>query len=347
MTSTKEQKPTSTSYQNGGIIISDQRESPDDGKEISNEYVLNVAFWTFLGFLLLEAVFAIIANSQAMLEDAEAMSVDALTYLFNLCAERIKHRPYSEKEMALSLDVREYRRELLRLYLELIPPFLSVTTLIVVTGYAMKDAFETISQPDDIPEEDVDVNIMFWFSAANLVLDIVNVTCFARAHQAFGLTTVRREIAPTSFSIRDAGSQAERTSLVKSTGSYTDHEEDIEDAESEAGMGEQLLVNLNMCSAWTVSLLSVVLWAISLARTLTYVLLQHICADTLRSSAVLVAAGISQVWPDVVSGELADSMATIVVSIIILVSLIPLLHGLYETAKKILILSKDPRRPQQ
>ena len=34
----------------------------------------------------IQAVFAIIANSESMLADSEAMSVDALTYLFNLCA---------------------------------------------------------------------------------------------------------------------------------------------------------------------------------------------------------------------------------------------------------------------
>lgn len=253
MPSIKEQNQTS--YQNGGAAnkTSTSAKTTDDKLEdenVSNEYVLNVAFWTFLGFLLLEAVFAIIANSNAMLEDAEAMSVDALTYLFNLCAERIKHRPYSEKELALPQNVREYRREMLRLYLELIPPLLSVITLVVVTAFAIQDAVETISQPEDVPEEDVNVAMMFWFSAANLVLDFVNVGCFARAHQAFGLTTVRREAAPTSFSLRGLP-ESERTSLLKSDNG--DYEEDVEEQTSmDAGMGEQLLVNLNMCSAWTV-----------------------------------------------------------------------------------------------
>ena len=55
----------------------------------SNEYVLNVAFFSFVSFLILQAVFAIIAHSQSMLADCEAMGVDALTYLFNLLAERL------------------------------------------------------------------------------------------------------------------------------------------------------------------------------------------------------------------------------------------------------------------
>ena len=93
--------------------------------------------------------------------------------------------------------------------------------LIVVAGLAItdgalrshQDAVETISQPEDVPEADVDVSLMFWFSAANLVLDFVNVGCFARAHQAFGLTSVRREAAPTSYSLRGLP-ESERTSLL-------------------------------------------------------------------------------------------------------------------------------------
>lgn len=245
---TARQNGSMQSYQNEIRQKKDVRateEKPGAG-EVTNEYVLNVAFWTFLGFLLLEAVFALIANSKAMLEDAEAMSVDALTYLFNLCAERIKHRPYTEKEMQLPAAVREYKRELLRLYLEVIPPLISVATLVIVTAYAMIDALETLRQTDDVPEEDVDVSIMMWFSGANLLLDIVNVACFARVHQAFGLTTVRREAAPTRYSIRggDRISQTESQHLILDDA----HGEDEESDDERLGVGEQLLVNLNMCS---------------------------------------------------------------------------------------------------
>lgn len=90
---------------------------------------------------------------------------------------------------------------------------------------------------------------------------------------------------------------------------------------------------------------------LTLSPVLTHLLvlrffsLQHVCADTLRSSAVLVAAIISFLWPDLVSGELADSMATVVVSVIILVSLVPLLNGLFKTSRQIVALSTDPTRP--
>lgn len=65
--------------------------------------------------------------------------------------------------------------------------------------------------------------------------------------------------------------------------------------------------------------------------------LQHVMADTLRSTAVLVAAIISLCFKSV-TGSIADSVATIVVSVIILISLLPLLRGLVITANKIIAL---------
>jgi Co/Zn/Cd efflux system component len=67
-----------------------------------------------------------------------------------------------------------------------------------------------------------------------------------------------------------------------------------------------------------------------------------VCADTLRSVAVFVAAGIAYLWnavtPDAAYADvslLADAYASLMVSIIIIVSLGPLLQGLYYTALEI------------
>jgi len=248
MASSQSTSTSLPSYQNdrAASIRTSRR---DQINTISNEYVLNMAFWTFLGFLLLEAVFAIIANSQSMLEDAEAMSIDAMTYLFNLWAERIKNRPLTAKELEMPEAVREYKREMTRLYLEVVPPLVSVITLISVTIYSIKDAVDSLNQPSDVPEEAVDVSIMLWFSGANLLLDLVNVTCFARAGQAFGLGTLNNEVARTSFSSRENAeySSIEAQSLFDERDSRSD--EDSEDDHT----GGRLLVNLNMCSAWIVS----------------------------------------------------------------------------------------------
>jgi hypothetical protein len=50
---------------------------------------------------MLEAIFTIIAGSHPMFEDAEAMSVGSVTYLFNLWDKIIKHRPYIEEELGM------------------------------------------------------------------------------------------------------------------------------------------------------------------------------------------------------------------------------------------------------
>ena len=67
-------------------------------------------------------------------------------------------------------------------------------------------------------------------------------------------------------------------------------------------------------------------------------LLQHICADTLRSIAVLLAAGFSYLFPSLLTAADADAWGAVVVSVIILVSLAPLFQGLYLTADKIRII---------
>jgi Co/Zn/Cd efflux system component len=57
-------------------------------------------------------------------------------------------------------------------------------------------------------------------------------------------------------------------------------------------------------------------------------ILQHVFADTLRSTAVLLAAGISYVF-NIGAPATVDAVAALAVSIIILMSLGPLLRGIY------------------
>jgi len=69
-------------------------------------------------------------------------------------------------------------------------------------------------------------------------------------------------------------------------------------------------------------------------------LLQHVCADTLRSVAVLVAAGFAFLLPQI-QPDVADSVAAIIVSLIILGSLLPLLQGLCLTTLELYSLLKQ------
>jgi Co/Zn/Cd efflux system component len=244
----------------------------------TNEYVLNVAFFSFVGFMCVQAIFALIANSKAMLADSEAMSVDAFTYLFNLWAERIKKKPhYSEHEFGVSLELLNHQQELRRLYLELIPPAISVATLIMVTVFTLRDAIQTVyGEESGQEDEDVDIPIMLFFSGLNLLLDVVNVTCFARAESAFGLDSVwrrstafsasiRQKLRPSSSNLKQRSLQEsyanESSSLLPLEGGKLELEREGETStltkttSFASIISEQPrdVVNLNMCSAWTVS----------------------------------------------------------------------------------------------
>jgi Co/Zn/Cd efflux system component len=182
-----------------------------------------VAFFSFIGFALVEIVAAIIAKSQSMLADSEAMIVDAMTYLFNLAAERLKNRPFTEQELQLPALVRDYHRKKLRLYLELIPPLISVITLLVLTFYVTRDAMDTLMAPeteDSISnEEEPSVKLMLVFSALNLALDIVNVTFFSKLKGGLGFSS------------------------LKSGGNKGSKEQIIDTAEKSSGEKSRLLLN--------------------------------------------------------------------------------------------------------
>lgn len=68
---------------------------------------------------------------------------------------------------------------------------------------------------------------------------------------------------------------------------------------------------------------------------------QHVCADTMRSTAVLIAAILATTISSI-DGGVADSVAAIVVSLIIFISILPLLRGLIITARQLKTLHKNP-----
>jgi Co/Zn/Cd efflux system component len=237
-----------------------------------------------------------------LLAATTAMAVDVVTYLFNFLAERFKHRIHDSKSKRMTArDIRLHR-----LYLELIPPFISVVTLVAVTVMGLSYAIAKIRENSQDQATQPDLKIMLLFSGLNLLLDILNVSCFARVDQAVGLSSLSQR--PTDFLLTTSTNESslrptETTALLPD-----DDDDDAGSEDTEAAGG----LNLNMCSAWT-----------------------HVCADTLRSVAVLIAAGFAFLFPKILTAADADSWGAIVVSVIILVSLVPLLEGLYLTACKI------------
>ncbi|KAL7542006.1 hypothetical protein ACHAXR_011918 [Thalassiosira sp. AJA248-18] len=322
------------------------------GNVPSNVYLLNVAFYSFAVFAIGQMFVAIlIAKSQAMIGDSSAMVVDSLTYLFNSYAEKIKNISLQENDdEALSESEKELRRlerTRQRLWLEILPPLCSVMTLIVLTIYIMMDAFNTLAEPnyqvggDDgasTADDEPDIGIMFFFSALNLGLDILNVTCFARAKHAFGFAVIDKDrhrymLAydgslhneyADSMRVRSevdlSGLDGEELSCRETYSSIPEGNITPSPLQMTAEDEKQHEVNLNMCSAYT-----------------------HVFADTLRSTAVLLAAGISYTFKVGVP-SVVDAIAALAVSLIILFSLGPLLRGILHAWGQLQHLSKFANR---
>jgi len=314
----------------------------------SNVYLLNVAFYSFAVFALGQMFVAIsIAKSQAMVGDSAAMVIDSLTYLFNSYAERIKNISLQENDdESLSESEKELRRlgrTRQRLWLEILPPICSVMTLIVLTIYIILDAMNTLAEPNygdeaSNTDDEPNIGVMFFFSALNLGLDILNVTCFARAKHAFGFAVIdkdrHRYMLAYDGSLHNELADSMR---VRSEVDLTELDDDeLSGRENYCSISEEddnphplqiseekensQEVNLNMCSAYT-----------------------HVFADTLRSTAVLIAAGLSYVLK-LGAPTVVDAVAALAVSLIILFSLGPLLRGIFHASGQLRHLSNFATR---
>jgi Co/Zn/Cd efflux system component len=336
----------------------------------SNERLLCTAFISFQCFSIAQTVAAIIAGSEALLGDSFAMMVDAFTYLFNWYAERqkvlysMKLQRQSVGASSFSLRALEYRKYTYQL--ELIPPLISVSTLLVVTVFVLKKSIGVLvldAKRDVSEQADPNVKLMMLFSCLNLMLDVLNVGCFASAKHALGYNTTAEMVdvdAEKKGNERMDSSSHQRYSdnggnivhnHARIQGNGTHHNEgsqcDIEmmerktyqdDGASASNNGEndsdedhedhdydelspirineerhhhgsrnkdnEEPSNLNMCSAYT-----------------------HVFADTLRSLAVILASVLAE-FTSAVTSEVADATAAVVVSLLIMLSLLPLLGGM-------------------
>jgi len=325
----------------------------------SNERLLGTAFISFMTFALTQLLFAFIAGSEAMMGDSAAMIVDAITYLFNWIAERRKNtfdEHYHESIMPEAEDpvraarIHKRNKRKMVLQLEIVPPVISVTTLVIVTILVTKKAVGVLvldmhrsRDEQRIPN----INLMLGFSIFNLALDGLNVFCFARAKHLMGYATVEENDQGVDHhhhhhATLDASSNGSSEDRAEETnGTFTRDDSVEHDAYTDlatqpqanngnssggivacsAGSFEsnhsshddehQQHANLNMCSAYT-----------------------HVFADTLRSIAVIIAACVAEIVPKVTPEE-ADATAAVVVSFLILLSLMPLIQGLLRSVSEL------------
>lgn len=180
-------------------------------------------------------MFAVAAHSQSMMTDCAAMYVDVLSYLVNFLAERLKHGQ-TEK------SIKETR--LRRLYLELVPPLVSVATLVGVTIVSLQEACEVLLNLDKNQDESSpDLVLMLLFSGLNLLLDFVNVSCFARVDQAVGIGLGQKceENVHVHSQKRD---HKHSTTPSEDTPLIAKEDDDTSEYSDEEHQG----LNLNMCS---------------------------------------------------------------------------------------------------
>jgi Co/Zn/Cd efflux system component len=355
--------PRSTSTNREASEYSDSADIIQE-EDTTNERLLCTAFVSFMSFALVELSFAVVAGSQAMMGDAAAMIVDALTYLFNWVAER---RKTDLDSLVLGMNNPVRTRRKLELHTEIIPPLVSVATLIVVIVLVLRRSIHILildRHRSRDQQGNPNVGLMMIFSVLNLFLDGLNVACFARANHLAGFSVAsdddeEEETDVQCTNLSDPNHRRHRTKqnyrqldgqtsdglddsgLELSNVQSSAHEYHISDNGNtcivsrpshisppvEHGgpdglfrRGQHEHANLNMCSAFT-----------------------HVFADTLRSVAVIVAAGVAEAFPSTVTPEEADATAAVVVSAMILLSLIPLLQGLYRSLSELQAIQSEEK----
>jgi len=337
-----------------------------DTDKPSNEYLLGIAFISFLVFTILQSIAATIAKSESMKGDSFAMAVDAFTYGFNLFAEWMKNKNRSLTQVGLISPGIEKQnairsRQKMNLLLELIPPLISVITLVFVIIFILKKSIGTLILDSNRAKEEQgkpNVIVMFSFSVGNLLLDFLNVFCFAKADHALGYNThiqleedeeteerKCKKIKSKMCAAHDDDpfnqakvhfdknmSEIEISTTASQTYDSGDDEmlSDIEMKPilspmhtivaqgSEAKHYNQTETNLHVSQEVEEA---------NLNMCSAYT---HVFADTIRSIAVLIASILAE-FVESVTPEEADAVAAVIVSGIILLALLPLLAGIKRT----------------
>jgi Co/Zn/Cd efflux system component len=96
---------------------------------------------------------------EALMADAATMVVDGVTYGLNFWAEWSK--------------VGKSPRH--QLWLDVVPPLVSVVALVAVTVWVMIDSVKSLNRKRGDDEDDVNVTVMWVFATINLVLDFANL----------------------------------------------------------------------------------------------------------------------------------------------------------------------------
>jgi hypothetical protein len=167
-----------------------------------------VTFLTFFVFTIAQFVLAFAANSLSLLGDTAAQIVDCVDYCINFYAERRKHSfdqryqdPSSPDELTpeRALQLRERAKRKAVLFWEVVPPMISVTCLVGVTMYVLEDSIRTLigdfTTTPKSQQGNVNLTLVLTLQLINLVVDVTDVTCFAKIHHLRGFETMHQPLA--------------------------------------------------------------------------------------------------------------------------------------------------------
>jgi len=323
------------------------------GNGPSNETLLSTAFLSFLIFTIVQLFAALFAKSQSMLTDTAAMFVDIFSYALNWCAERRKANATRKQQLQL----------------ELVAPLFSVCALLGVTLFSTKDAILVlIKSKSFVSSSQPNLFIMLLFSSLNLGLDVLNVTCFARAKKLFGFQfspesdislcqcpCVRRTdnnsdnevVLPTSGEgIADSvtnddlnTAQNRSADIARNQPSLASSDDFSEDDCNEVDNSLKIAINESSsdekCPIHEVARIPDVEANLNMCSAYT-----HIFADTLRSIAVLTASLVAM-SVDTIHPNQADAVARLAISFLIFLTVLPLTKGLFLTWKELQNLIKQ------
>eukprot|EP01031_Cornospumella_fuschlensis_P033147 gene33147-40105_t len=285
--------------------------------KLSNQALLEISLCLFLGFAIAEIVGAYYSTSLSLLGDAVCMCVDVTTYVGNAYVEWVKGQ-YGRVSVST------------RWVLEVYMPSASVLALVLVTIYITYDATKVLYHPPRI--DSVDVDFLYGYSMANLLVDILcGVLFYMRSEDVFA----EHEEVP-------------RLSLDTSIDEDDDREFGYPDVEEEAGSGyptlpaenKKVSENSSCCSSYhTMSpnpMSDEQIHGRSAPahkhRTNVNMLtaFAHILGDTLRTVSMFVAAAVSSLTG--VAGDICDAWAAVLVCVSIVGMCAPIVVEIYKAS---------------
>mmetsp|Transcript_19861 Transcript_19861/g.28552 ORF Transcript_19861/g.28552 Transcript_19861/m.28552 type:complete len:308 (+) Transcript_19861:60-983(+) len=187
------------------------------GIELSNQFLLRVAAFSFLLFVVAEIIGALASNSLSLLGDAGAMSVDVFTYFCNMYSEHVKATRGSVDNTT-------------RFVLEVGVPTFSITALLAVTAWITYDAVLVLMDPD---ADNVNVYFLYGFASGNALVDIICAVLFYLR---------RRDVLQQSSSLYESFAKKQASKDVSSTSNSRARA---------SSLSLMPITNLNMASALT------------------------------------------------------------------------------------------------